>query len=233
MGHLRPGLALIDPLLANRQAEHLLELLARAGLRVQLLHPARPAEPSLTASADLLLLLATAEAETLAPVLRRLRAAYRLPCLVLAPRQPGPVVATLLESGADDVLDAQEPVEVAFARARAVLRRAGWGTGRGETGAWRLVPSRRALLRPCGTDAQLTSAEFDLFRLLTIAPGETVCRDSVAHHVLRRRIEATDRSVDNLVMRLRRKLGEDGAVKTVRGQGYMFAGFETGALLVA
>lgn len=224
--------------MAEQLAERLLALLAQAGLRAVALHPLRPAEATTSASpldtttADLMLLLAPAEAETLGPVLRRLRAAHRLPCLVLAPGLPGQVVAALLEAGADDVLDAQEPAEVAFARARAVLRRGGWGTGRGETAAWRLVPSRRALLKPCGTDAQLTSAEFDLFRLLTIAPGETVCRDSVAHHVLRRRIEATDRSVDNLVMRLRRKLGDNNAVKTVRGQGYMFAGFETGALLV-
>jgi DNA-binding response OmpR family regulator len=233
MGHLRPGSGSLDPLAAERLAERLVALLAEAGLTARLLNQAPRRQPGTTEPApDLLLLAAPAEAELLVPELRRQRAAHRLPCLVLAPRLPGGVVAALLEAGADGVLDLHEPVEVAFAHARALLRRGGWGTGRGETAAWRLVPTRRALLRPCGTDTELTSAEFDLFRLLTIAPGETVCRDTVAHHVLRRRIDPTDRSVDNLVMRLRRKLGDDKAVKTVRGLGYMFAGFEGGTLLV-
>ncbi len=225
MGHLRMGSP--DPHLAER----LTALLLEAGLRALLL--ALPLRQPPDAAADLLLLRAPSEPTALVPALHRLRTTLRLPCLVLAPRLPGAIIAELLEAGADDVLDQAEPAEVALARARAVLRRGGWGTGHGHPAiAWRLVPARRALLRPCGTDALLTSAEFDLFRLLTIAPGETVCRDTVAHHVLRRRIEPTDRSVDNLVMRLRRKLGEDRAVKTVRGQGYMFAGFETGTLLV-
>jgi DNA-binding response OmpR family regulator len=45
--------------------------------------------------------------------------------------------------------------------------------------------------------------------------------------VFRRPFRAEDRTVDNLVLRLRRKLGprQQDAIKTVRGAGYMFAGF--------
>jgi two-component system OmpR family response regulator len=234
MGHVQNRLhhAGLGP--AEQLADRLLRLLARAGLRADLLTLPlrRPPAADDAFPPDLLLVRAPADPADLVAALGELRGAQRLPCLVLAPRLPGALVAALLDAGADDVLDPAEPPEVALARARAVLRRGGWGTGRGEATAWRLVPARRTLLRPCGADAQLTSAEFDLFRLLTHAPGATICRDTVAQHVLRRRIDPTDRSVDNLVMRLRRKLGQDSAVKTVRGQGYMFAGFETGALLL-
>jgi DNA-binding response OmpR family regulator len=55
-----------------------------------------------------------------------------------------------------------------------------------------------------------------------------VAREAIAAEVFRRPFRAEDRTVDNLVLRLRRKLGadQDNAIKTVRGAGYMFAGFE-------
>ncbi len=223
----------------QRKGQFLRGLLADAGIVADLL-PLSRLPPALAGDfgPDLLLLVAPAEPEDSLLALRHLRGTTRLPCLVLAPRLPGEMVAALLESGADDVLDHGENPRVALARARAVLRRGHWGhampsaTPQAMPPAWHLLPSRRMLLRPCGNDAELTTAEYDLFRLLSEEPGQVVSRDAVAQHVLRRRITATDRSVDNLVMRLRRKLGQDSAVKTVRSQGYMFAGFDSGSLRV-
>ena len=232
MGHMRLGPRHQD----LRQGEALRGMLAEAGIAAEMLvlPPHRPPETSRFSPALLLLLAAPEPAETLHG-LRALRAGSRLPCLVLAPPVAAEVAAAWLEAGADDVLDSAAPLGLALARARAVLRRTAWNTA-AEVAAppqgWRLLPGRRLLLRPCGTEAQLTTAEYDLFRLLTETPGRAVGRDLVAQQVLRRRIDPTDRSVDNLVLRLRRKLGEDRAVKTVRGQGYMFAGFSAGSLLV-
>ena len=95
---------------------------------------------------------------------------------------------------------------------------------------WRLLPERRQLLRPDGRECPLTTAEFDLVRVLVERPGRAVSRDAIARSVFGRPFRPEDRTVDNLVLRLRRKLDAAGprAIRTVRGAGYMFAGFGRG-----
>ena len=99
----------------------------------------------------------------------------------------------------------------------------------------RLNLRSRQLLRPNGSECLLTTAEFDLMRLLVEANGAPVSRQSIAELVFHRPYRIEDRTVDNLVLRLRRKLGDgqERAIKTVRGAGYMFAGFEAAQLRVA
>ena len=65
--------------------------------------------------------------------------------------------------------------------------------------------------------------------------GRAISRNSIAETVFRRPFRAEDRTVDNLVLRLRRKLGpaQLDCIKTVRGAGYMFAGFADCGLRVA
>ena len=164
-------------------------------------------------------------------LLRRIRDLSRVPCITLlgAPDDLSEIV--VLEAGADEVISRSAPLRAVLARIRAVLRRAEWGMadaapGQG-LGGWRLLPQRRQLLRPDGAECPLTTAEFDLMSLLIGSLGKPVARDSIADTVFRRPFRAEDRTVDNLVLRLRRKLGpgQENAIKTVRGAGYMFAGF--------
>ena len=70
----------------------------------------------------------------------------------------------------------------------------------------------------------MTTAEFDLVRVLVESRGQAVSRDAIAQTVFGRPFRPEDRTVDNLVLRLRRKLGaaDPGAIRTVRGAGYMF-----------
>ena len=120
-----------------------------------------------------------------------------------------------------------------------MLRRAEWGVVEAvpavAVNGWRLVPLRRELLRPDGSECLLTTAEFDLMRLLVDAQGRALTRDDIALGVFRRPFRAEDRTVDNLVLRLRRKLGpkQQYSIKTVRGAGYMFAGFSESGRRVA
>ena len=95
---------------------------------------------------------------------------------------------------------------------------------------WRLLPDRRQLLRPDGRECPLTTAEFDLVRVLVERRGRAVSRDAIARSVFGRPFRPEDRTVDNLVLRLRRKLdtAHPQAIRTVRGSGYMFAGFGGG-----
>jgi DNA-binding response OmpR family regulator len=165
--------------------------------------------------------------------LRRLRAVSRVPCIVLASRPDEASQIVTLEAGADDFVERSQPPRAILARIRAVLRRCeplemnAILPHLASVPCWRLQPQHRRLLRPDGSECDLTTAEFDLLRLLVDANGQPVCRDDISATVFRRRFRIEDCTVDNLVLRLRRKLGpqQERAIKTVRGAGYMFAGF--------
>jgi len=180
------------------------------------------------------------------PALRRLRNVSRVPCILLVSGldEGGGILAR--EAGADDAMDRAATLPALLARVRAVLRRAEWGAGAGPPPAaalatpaaavgagldgWRLLPERRQLLRPDGRECPLTTAEFDLVRVLVERRGRAVSRDAIAQSVFGRPFRPEDRTVDNLVLRLRRKLdaADPRAIRTVRGAGYMFAGFGRG-----
>lgn len=171
--------------------------------------------------------------------LRRIREISVIPCIMLASRGDDLSEIMVLEAGADDLVDRDLAPRALLARIRAVLRRGEWDTIRAEPAigvdGWRLIPQRRQLLRPDGTECALTTAEYDLMCLLVEHRGKPIGRDAIARGVFRRPFRAEDRTVDNLVLRLRRKLGpaQQDCIKTVRGAGYMFAGFAESGLRVA
>jgi DNA-binding response OmpR family regulator len=95
---------------------------------------------------------------------------------------------------------------------------------------WRLCLRQRELFAPDGAARNLTSAEFELLQILVRQQGAPVQRDGLSLAVLRRPYHPEDRALDNLILRLRRKLGDDGEtprlIKSVRGVGYVFVGFD-------
>ncbi|MBL6457685.1 response regulator transcription factor [Belnapia sp. T6] len=179
------------------------------------------------------------ESLTALQVLRRIRDLSLVPCILLADRGDELSEIMVLEAGADDLVGRDMPLPALLARIRAVLRRAEWGTVQADpavaVGGWRLLPQRRELFRPDGSECVLTTAEFDLMSMLVENRGKAVSRDAIAETVFRRPFRAEDRTVDNLVLRLRRKLGpaQQDSIKTVRGSGYLFAGFADCGLRVA
>lgn len=71
-----------------------------------------------------------------------------------------------------------------------------------------------------GVDLGLTAHEFNVLAWLAERPGRAVTRAQLAEHALGSD-GVTDRTVDSHVSRVRKKLGEDGAlVRTVWGVGY-------------
>ena len=71
----------------------------------------------------------------------------------------------------------------------------------------------------------LTSAEFDLLHALVARSGRMLSREYLLDATKRGDGDAFDRSVDVLLSRVRRKLGdiEFQLIKTVRNGGYTFA----------
>jgi DNA-binding response OmpR family regulator len=87
-------------------------------------------------------------------------------------------------------------------------------------------PQTRRVVDPQGADVVLTGAEFDLLKAFLDRPGRVLSRDQLLDLTRGRMGDVFDRSVDVLISRLRRKLGDRGAsslFKTVRNGGYQFA----------
>jgi two-component system OmpR family response regulator len=136
-----------------------------------------------------------------------------------------------LELGADDYLPKPFGTRELIARVRAVLRRGGAedrraqrGQGLVEFDGFRLNLPRRELLSPSGAVVDLTGAEFDLLVALVDHAQRVIARERLIELSRTRMGDSSDRSVDVLVSRVRRKLssaGHEAPIITVRGVGYM------------
>ena len=135
-----------------------------------------------------------------------------------------------LEIGADDYLGKPfNPRELA-ARIRAVLRRQK-DAGRIAHApreyrfeGFSLQPGLRRVVNSSGGHLDLTSAEFDLLHALVARSGRMLSREYLLDATNRGDGDAFDRSVDVLLSRIRRKLGdaEFQMIETVRNGGYVF-----------
>jgi two-component system OmpR family response regulator len=138
-----------------------------------------------------------------------------------------------LELGADDYLAKPCNPRELLARIRAVLRRRGEPrAGEASSGAalefegWRLDLLRRELRGPDGVVVGLSNGEFHLLRALAERPMRVLSRDQLLDLCRGEQSEQFDRSIDVQVSRLRRKLSRGSGsdpIRTVRGEGYMFA----------
>ena len=83
----------------------------------------------------------------------------------------------------------------------------------------------RRLLRD-GRELTLTGAEFDLLVALVAHPNLVLSRDTLVDKLKGYDRDPFDRSIDNRVTRLRKKIESDpaapGYIRTVRGEGYLF-----------
>ncbi len=83
----------------------------------------------------------------------------------------------------------------------------------------------RRLLRD-GHELTLTGAEFDLLVALVAHPNRVLSRDTLVDKLKGYDRDPFDRSIDNRVTRLRKKIESDpaapGYIRTVRGEGYLF-----------
>ena len=152
----------------------------------------------------------------------------RIPVIMLTARDEDTDIVVGLEVGADDYITKPFSAKVLLARIRAVLRRRNAAAqdepdegivSRGPL----VIDQQRFVTTLEGDQLTLTRSEFMLLLLLARRPGVVFSRYQIVDGVHGADYPVTDRSVDVLVVGLRRKLGKWGSlIETVRGVGYRF-----------
>lgn len=177
-------------------------------------------------------------------VLRAIRQTHGTPCIMVTGQGEATDKVVGLELGADDYVVKPVNLRELLARIRALLRRSGGSGGSGaharisamdgeEVGAqWKFDPHRRRLSAPDGALVPLTTAECDLLIELVAHEGNPQTREELCRRVFNRQWQPYDRSLDSIVVKLRRKLEPNPdhpmVIKTIRGKGYLFTGFPSG-----
>ena len=210
--------------------------LGRNGFRVTKAENATAARQVLAAHAiDLVLLDIMMPGEDGLSLAGFIRATTGTPVILLTAKAEETDRIVGLELGADDyVVKPFSPRELQ-ARIKAVLRRA---EGSGKTvhapdadgyafGPWVLRTGERELIDDDGVAVPLSTGEFNLLLAFVTHPRRVLSRDQLLDLSQRRELAAFERSIDNHISRLRRKVEADASdpklIKTVWGGGYMLA----------
>ena len=170
-------------------------------------------------------------------LVREIRADYNVPIIMITGKGDTIDRVVGLELGADDYIAKPFQLREVLARARAVLRRyEGAPTSPASDSAGErysfeglhLNVAQRELKSEDGERRDLTTGEFDLLLAFVRRPSRVLSRDNIMELLRGHEWSPTDRSIDALIVRLRRKIERDPSaprlIKTVRGVGYVFAG---------
>jgi DNA-binding response OmpR family regulator len=160
-------------------------------------------------------------------VLRQLHVRHHeAPVLILSARSD---IATKLrgfELGAVDYIIKPFSLDELLARLRLHIRRVGGFTS-GDGGVLRVgvlaLDLARRQARMGDTVADLADREFRLLHFLMLHPGEVISRQRLLSEVWGFDFDPRSNVVDVCVRRLRRQLGPDAPIETVRNAGYRAA----------
>jgi DNA-binding response OmpR family regulator len=171
---------------------------------------------------------------------RRVRMKNNVPIIMISGRGDPIDRIVGLELGADDYISKPFHLREVLARVRAVLRRyeptiephaapeRSKGSTRYKFAEWVLDVQRRELSTSAGYRHELTTAEFNLLQILVERPARVLSRDNLMDLLKGIEWSPVDRTIDNLVGRLRKKIESQPdapeLIKTVRGVGYVFTG---------
>ncbi len=157
---------------------------------------------------------------------RELRAAgIATPILCLTARAEVSDRVHGLDSGADDYLRKPFALAELRARIRALARRRGQAPPtRVESRTIRIDFAARRLTRS-SREVPLTAREWAVLEILAARTGRIVSRHDLLEGAWHESSQAASESLDVILSRLRRKLGQprDGcSIRTVRGEGFVF-----------
>lgn len=151
-----------------------------------------------------------------------------IPILIVSAKVEEADIVTGLELGADDYLNKPFSPRVLVARTRALLRRqasnpvteAPTPTAPKSLHELSIDPQAHEV-RYKGAPISLTTSEFKALSCLAENPGWVMSRYQIVEAIRGENYIVTDRTVDVLIVGLRKKLGDAGhLIETVRGVGY-------------
>ncbi len=213
----------------------LAKYLAKHEMRVSVAEGGEAMRRILMASAiDLVVLDVMMPGEDGLTLCRNLRATTDLPVILLTAMAEETDRVVGLEIGADDYVTKPFNPRELLARIKAVLRRAqsipkqrGESSARNyEFGNWRLDVSQRDIAGKDNVAIPLSTAEFHLLNAFLEHPRIVLSRDRLLDLTSGKTANVFDRSIDNQVSRLRKKIETDPKkptlIKTVWGGGYIF-----------
>ena len=162
-----------------------------------------------------------------------IRATSKVPVILVTAKAEETERIVGLELGADDYVTKPFSPRELLARIKAVLRR----TSRGEViapdadafgfGDWVLRTGERELVASDGRKVPLSTGEYNLLLAFVTHPKRVLSRDQLLDLSQGRELAAFERSIDNHISRLRKKLEADPRdpklIKTVWGGGYTLA----------
>lgn len=166
---------------------------------------------------------------------RMLRETSEIPVILLTAMVEETDRVVGLEIGADDYVTKPFSPRELLARIRAILRRTNTTPNsrnvapakRFRFDRWRLDAGRRELIDADDVAVPLSTAEFRLLLVLLQRPRMVLSREQLLDLTAGRSLEPFERSIDNQVSRLRKKIEEDpknpAIIKTVWGGGYVLA----------
>src|ERR1044072_7248478 len=233
MSH-EPHLLLVDD--ARDIRDPLAHYLGRNGFRVSKAENAERARELLAGYAiDLVLLDVMMPGEDGLALCGFIRATTNIPVILLTARTEETDRIIGLEIGADDyVVKPFSPREL-LARIKVILRRVGQGPAAVRApdaesfafGSWVLKTGERELVDHDGVATPLSTGEFNLLLAFLTHPKRVLTRDQLLDLPQGRELAAFERSIDNHISRLRRKIEKDpkdpALIKTVWGGGYTLA----------
>jgi two-component system OmpR family response regulator len=148
----------------------------------------------------------------------------QIPIIMLTARGEEDDRVVGLELGADDYITKPFSPRELVARINALLRRANpspASAGIYLFGQWRYDTGRYILESADRPAIELSGTEHRILMILLENAQQTVSRDLLFEQALQRKPGLFDRSVDIQLSRLRRKMGDNSHIKTIRGEGYM------------
>lgn len=152
-----------------------------------------------------------------------------LPILLLTAKSTESDKVMGLGLGADDYMTKPFGVRELQARVSALLRRAGINAADEKSvetfrfASLRVNVAKRQFVSAAGVEVALSEHEVGVLKFFTAHPGEIVSRDALLRTVWGETYDGTNRTLDNCILALRKKLGPAAAhIETVYGTGYRY-----------
>ncbi|AKD38339.1 hypothetical protein I926_05075 [Pasteurella multocida subsp. multocida OH4807] len=167
-------------------------------------------------------------------LLQSLKTLSSAPIIMLSGLDSESDIVVGLEMGADDYIPKPFYPRVVVARAKVALRRQQpqpfikHSVPQGFTfNHWVLDTENRKLFSPHKQEVELTQGEYTLLHALVSHAQKVLSREKLLELTHSESLEIFDRTIDVLIMRLRKKIEPNPKtptyIQTVRGMGYLFS----------